>query len=198
MATVQSILDRQNHDRVDLGGTDPGALQHLVRGAVATDRTGGERGRQLRVDVVLAQTRAADQLADALVQSIRLEELQAEHDTRPAVVRVQTHGVRQRVRRPIVVAGERVRDPELVRDLRVVGISKAMEWVATWRVFGPDQALAAGLVSEVHPPDALLGRAMILGEEIASSTSAVSVALSRQMLWTMLGASPPMEAHILD
>jgi enoyl-CoA hydratase/carnithine racemase len=81
---------------------------------------------------------------------------------------------------------------------RVVGISKAMEWVATGRVFDADEALAAGLVSEVLAPEALLPRAQELGVEIATNTSAVSVALCRQMMWKMLGARHPMEAHRID
>jgi len=81
---------------------------------------------------------------------------------------------------------------------RVVGISKAMEWVATGRVFAPDEALQAGLVSEVLAPEALLPRAQELAAEIAGNTSAVSVALSRQMMWKMLGAQHPMEAHRID
>ena len=81
---------------------------------------------------------------------------------------------------------------------RVVGISKAMEWVSSGRVFGADEALAAGLVSEVLEPEALLPRAQELAAEIAANTSAVSVALSRQMMWKMLGASHPMEAHRID
>jgi enoyl-CoA hydratase/carnithine racemase len=81
---------------------------------------------------------------------------------------------------------------------RMVGISQAMEWVATGRVFGPDEAKAAGLVSEVWAPDALLPRALEIAREIADNTSAVSVALSRQMMWKMLGASHPMQAHRLD
>jgi enoyl-CoA hydratase/carnithine racemase len=81
---------------------------------------------------------------------------------------------------------------------RIVGISKAMEWVATGRVFLAEEARAAGLVSEVLPPDELLPRARALAAEIAEGTSAVSIALSRQMLWRMLGADHPMEAHKLD
>ena len=81
---------------------------------------------------------------------------------------------------------------------RVVGIAKAMEWVATGRVFGPDEALAAGLVSQVLAPDALLPRAREIALEIAENTSAVSIALSRQLLWKMLGADHPMEAHKVD
>ena len=81
---------------------------------------------------------------------------------------------------------------------RVVGISKAMEWVASGRVFSAQEALAAGLVSELLPPDQLLPRARELASEIAQNTSAMSIALSRQMLWKMLGASHPMEAHKVD
>ena len=81
---------------------------------------------------------------------------------------------------------------------RVVGINQAMEWVATGRVFEADEALRGGLVSEVLEPDALLPRANELAREIADNTSGVSVALARQMMWTMLGANHPMEAHRLD
>jgi enoyl-CoA hydratase/carnithine racemase len=81
---------------------------------------------------------------------------------------------------------------------RVVGISQAMEWVATGRVFGAEEALRGGLVSEILSPDGLLPRARELADEIAQNTSPVSVALSRQMMWQMLGASHPMEGHRLD
>jgi enoyl-CoA hydratase/carnithine racemase len=81
---------------------------------------------------------------------------------------------------------------------RVVGINRAMEWVATGRVFEAQEALDGGLVSELLEPDALLPRARELAAEIAQNTSGVSVALARQMMWQMLGASHPMEAHRLD
>jgi len=81
---------------------------------------------------------------------------------------------------------------------RVVGISKAMEWVATGRVFGPEEALAAGLVSEVLAPDDLLPRARAIAAEIVENTSAMSVALSRQMMWKGLCQDHPMAAHRLD
>ncbi len=81
---------------------------------------------------------------------------------------------------------------------RLVGISQAMEWVATGRVFGAEEALAGRLVSRVLAPEELLPAARTLAREIAENTSAVSVALSRQMLWRMLGASHPMEAHRVD
>lgn len=81
---------------------------------------------------------------------------------------------------------------------RLVGMARAMEWVATGRVFDAAEALRGGLVSEVLPHDALLPRARALAAEIASNTSAVSVALARQMMWQMLGAPHPMAAHRLD
>ncbi len=81
---------------------------------------------------------------------------------------------------------------------RAVGISQAMEWVSTGRIFGPEEALARGLVSRVVPHDELLGAARELAAEIAENTSGVSIALSRHMLWRMLGADHPMEAHKLD
>ena len=81
---------------------------------------------------------------------------------------------------------------------RVVGISQAMEWVATGRIFSAEEALAGRLVSRGVPHDELLGTARALAAEIAENTSAVSVALARQLLWTMLAADHPMEAHRAD
>jgi enoyl-CoA hydratase/carnithine racemase len=81
---------------------------------------------------------------------------------------------------------------------RVVGISQAMEWVATGRVFSADEALAAGLVRSLHPAGELLDAARALAEEIAENAAPVSVAISRRMLWTMLGADHPMAAHRAD
>jgi enoyl-CoA hydratase/carnithine racemase len=81
---------------------------------------------------------------------------------------------------------------------RLVGISRAMEWCATGRVFGPDEALAGGLLRSVHEPDDLLPAAYELASEIVANTSAVSVTLTRALLWRMLGADHPMEAHRVD
>lgn len=78
---------------------------------------------------------------------------------------------------------------------RVVGISQAMEWVATGRVFGAEEALRGRLVSRVVPDDELLDTAYGLAHEIADNTSGVSVATSRQLLWSMLSASSPWDAH---
>lgn len=81
---------------------------------------------------------------------------------------------------------------------RTVGISRAMEWVATGRVFSAQEALEAGLVRSLHPKDELLGAANALAREIADSAAPVSVALARQMMWRMLGAEHPMMAHRAD
>jgi enoyl-CoA hydratase/carnithine racemase len=81
---------------------------------------------------------------------------------------------------------------------RLVGISQAMEWVATGRVFTAEEALAGGLVRSVHPVDEVVPAARALAAEIASEAAPVSVALARQLMWTMLGASHPMEAHRAD
>jgi enoyl-CoA hydratase/carnithine racemase len=81
---------------------------------------------------------------------------------------------------------------------RIVGIGKAAEWLLTGRVFGAQEALAHGLLTEVLPPDSLIPRAREIASEIAQNTSAISVALCRQLLWKMLGADHPMEAHRLD
>lgn len=81
---------------------------------------------------------------------------------------------------------------------RLVGISKAAEWCYTARVFPAVEALDAGLVRSLHAPDDLLPAAREIAAEIAANSAPVSVALSRMMLWRMLGASHPMEAHRID
>ena len=81
---------------------------------------------------------------------------------------------------------------------RLVGISQATEWCYTGRVFPADEARAGGLVRSVHTADELLPAARAIAAEIAENTAPVSVALTRQMLWRMLGASHPMEAHRVD
>jgi enoyl-CoA hydratase/carnithine racemase len=81
---------------------------------------------------------------------------------------------------------------------RIVGISQATEWCFTGRMISADEALEGRLVRSVHAPEDLLPAARAIAREIAENTAPVSVALSRQMLWRMLGADHPMQAHRVD
>jgi len=81
---------------------------------------------------------------------------------------------------------------------RLVGISQAAEWCYTGRIFPAEEALTGRLVSRVVAPDALLDTARGIAREIADNTAPVSVMLTRAMLWRMLGADHPMEAHKVD
>lgn len=82
---------------------------------------------------------------------------------------------------------------------RIVGISQALEWTMTGRIFLADEAKAGGLIRSVSADaDSLLSEANALAHEIADNTSAVSITLTRHMLWHMLGADHPMEAHKID
>lgn len=81
---------------------------------------------------------------------------------------------------------------------RLVGISSALEWCYSGRVFSAQEALERGLVRSLHAPEDLLPAARALAREIADNAAPVSVALTRQMLWRMLGADHPMEAHKVD
>jgi enoyl-CoA hydratase/carnithine racemase len=81
---------------------------------------------------------------------------------------------------------------------RLVGMQQAAEWVLTGRVFPADEALGGGLVRSVHPAGELLPAAYALAAEVVQNAAPVSVALSRQLLWRMLGAEHPMIAHRAD
>ena len=81
---------------------------------------------------------------------------------------------------------------------RLVGPQQALEWVMTGRVFSAEEALRGRLVRSIYKPDELLPAAYALAREIADNTAPVSVALNRQMIWKMLGADHPMEAHKVD
>jgi enoyl-CoA hydratase/carnithine racemase len=73
-----------------------------------------------------------------------------------------------------------------------------LEWCYSGRVFSADEALAGGLVGSVHEPADLLPAARSIAAEIVENTSAVSVALTRRLMWAMLTADHPMEAHRAD
>lgn len=81
---------------------------------------------------------------------------------------------------------------------RLVGISRALEWCYSGKVFDAHEALDGGLVRAVYPQAELMDEARKMAREIADNTAAVSITLTRQMMWRMLGADHPMEAHIVD
>jgi Enoyl-CoA hydratase/carnithine racemase len=81
---------------------------------------------------------------------------------------------------------------------RIVGISQALEWCYTGRIFDAEEAKAGGLVRSVHAPEDLLHAARSLASEIAENTSAISVAMTRAMMWRLASTDHPMEAHKID
>jgi enoyl-CoA hydratase/carnithine racemase len=81
---------------------------------------------------------------------------------------------------------------------RLVGISQALEWCYSGRVFGAEEALRGGLVRSIHAPADLIPAARALAKELTTDSAPVSISLTRQMMWRMLGASHPMEAHKMD
>lgn len=81
---------------------------------------------------------------------------------------------------------------------RLVGIARALDWTLTGRTFAADEALASGLVRSLHEPADLLPAATVLAREIVDYAAPVSVALTRQLMWRMLGADHPMEAHRIE
>ena len=81
---------------------------------------------------------------------------------------------------------------------RIVGISTALEWCFSGDVFDANQALQAGLIKEITTPEKLMPRAVEIAIELTKKSSPVSIALTRQMMWKMLGADHPIEAHKID
>ncbi len=81
---------------------------------------------------------------------------------------------------------------------RIVGISQALEWCYTGRIFDAEEAKSGGLVRSIHAPEDLLHAAKTLAAEIAENTSAISVAMTRAMMWRLASTDHPMEAHKID
>jgi enoyl-CoA hydratase/carnithine racemase len=81
---------------------------------------------------------------------------------------------------------------------RAVGISRAVDWAVSGRIFPATEALEAGLVRELVPADQVVDRAQEIAREVAEHTSPVSVALTRQMLWRLLGSPHPLESNRLE
>lgn len=81
---------------------------------------------------------------------------------------------------------------------RIVGISRALEWCYSGRVFPADEALRGGLLRSLHAKEELLPEARRIAKDIGDNSAPVSVTLIRHMMWRMLGADHPMEAHKID
>jgi len=81
---------------------------------------------------------------------------------------------------------------------RIVGINQALEWCYSGRVFDANEALEKRFVRSVHKADDLLTAAKALAHEFADQSSSISVAMIRQMMWKMLTADHPVEAHNVD
>ncbi|HEY8539409.1 MAG TPA: crotonase/enoyl-CoA hydratase family protein [Steroidobacteraceae bacterium] len=81
---------------------------------------------------------------------------------------------------------------------RIVGISKALEWCYSAKIIRAEEALEAGLFRSLHAPEELIPAARALAQEFVTNSSQVSLALTRHMMWRMLGASHPIDAHEID
>ncbi len=81
---------------------------------------------------------------------------------------------------------------------RLVGVPTALDWIYSGRVFDANEAKEKGLVQSLHEPDALLPDAMELARKVTEKSSQVSIAVSRQLVWRMMGAEHPMDAHKID
>lgn len=81
---------------------------------------------------------------------------------------------------------------------RLVGMQTALEWCMTGRIFDAEEARERGLVRSVHPQGELMDAAIAIAREIADNTSAVSIAMTRAMLWRVGGTGHPMDAHRID
>ena len=81
---------------------------------------------------------------------------------------------------------------------RLVGISQALQWCYEGNVFGAEEAQAGGLVQAIHAPDALIPAARALATKMTAESAPVSLAMTRQMMWRMMGADHPLEAHRMD
>ena len=81
---------------------------------------------------------------------------------------------------------------------RLVGVPTALDWIYSGRVFDANEAKEHGLVQSLHEPDALLPAAMDLAHKVTDKSSQVSIAVSRQLVWRMMGAEHPMDAHRID
>ncbi len=81
---------------------------------------------------------------------------------------------------------------------RIVGISKALEWCYSARIFRSEEALEAGLLRSVHEKEDLIPAARELAREFIDNTSRVANTVLRHMMWRMMSAPDPIDAHRID
>ncbi|ARU58653.1 enoyl-CoA hydratase/isomerase [Oleiphilus messinensis] len=80
---------------------------------------------------------------------------------------------------------------------RIVGISQALEWTYSGDIFTAEEAMRAGLVKTVVPPDQLLEEAYRIARRIARNAP-VSVAMIRQMMYRNSAEKHPLQAHKIE
>lgn len=81
---------------------------------------------------------------------------------------------------------------------RLVGMGRAVDWMISGRIIDADEALAAGLVTAVYEPEAVLGKAYELARDLIKNTAAVSAAVIRQTLYRISPLDSPEAAFLLD
>jgi enoyl-CoA hydratase/carnithine racemase len=73
-----------------------------------------------------------------------------------------------------------------------------MELVCTGRVFLAANEANSGLFNHIVPREEVLPKALSIAQEIAENTSAVSVALSKGLLWSGLSEPDVRKAHLIE
>lgn len=81
---------------------------------------------------------------------------------------------------------------------KLVPLQRALDWIYSGRIFTAAEAFSAGLVYRLHSREDLPGEATALAHSLTRDSAPVSVALSRQMIWRMLGVEHPMVAHRVE
>lgn len=81
---------------------------------------------------------------------------------------------------------------------RLVGLSQALEWSYSGEIFDAAEALRAGLVKAVYPPEQLLDEAYALARKLSERRSPVGIALTRQMMYRNAALPHPLEAHKIE
>jgi enoyl-CoA hydratase/carnithine racemase len=81
---------------------------------------------------------------------------------------------------------------------RIVGMSKALEWIYSADILTAEAAHVGGLVRSLHAPDELLPAAYELAHRFIDNKSPISTALTRQMLYRNSAQDHPVAAHLIE